>query len=330
MQVIPIFFASNDNYIPLVSVMIRSIMENTVNSEETLKYEIIILHRGISWEIIEKFREMSAEFPRFSINFHEMLFENSNFFISRNITVEAYFRLFIPFRFPQYEKALYFDGDMVCQSDVSELFNTDISNYLIASVRDVAVAWYFLPEKKKDSKHHKIYEYMLSMKKPYNYINSGMLLINCEMYRQTFSEKYISDTILSREWQIYDQDVINFLAEDKILYLDYKWDFMPLWEWAQYLPQNLKNEYIEAQKSPKIIHFKPHLHWWYVPYSPFFWKYAARTPFFKCIVDKMDKDGLLNEEPVSKMWAMVRVRMGWKAILKTLILERLPCFLRRP
>jgi len=321
MQIIPIFFSANDNYIPIVSVMIRSIMENAVNSKAERKYEIIILHRGISKEYTEKLREMSIQFANFSIDFHEMILEDDAFFISRHITVETYFRLFIPYRFPQYKRALYLDGDMVCQADISELFDTDLSKFLVAGVRDAAVTWYFLPEKKKSIEHRKIYEYMLSMKNPSSYINGGMLLINCEMYREIYSEKNVIDTIFSRKWQVHDQDIINYLAEDKIFHLDYEWDLMPIWKWAKYLPQDLKNKYIEAHKNPKIIHYKPYNCWWYVPHAELFWKYATRTPFIKEIIDKMDKSGLLNENPVSKMWNEVKTEMGYRAILKAMIID---------
>ncbi|MDR3013242.1 MAG: glycosyltransferase family 8 protein [Chitinispirillales bacterium] len=325
MQVIPIFFSANDNYVPVMSVMIRSIMENADPSATLRKYEIIILHRDISLDSMKKTREMVAEFPAFSVDFHEMVLENIDFFVSRHITVESYFRLFIPYRFPQYEKALYFDGDMICKIDVSELFEMDMSNYLIGGVRDIAVAWYFLPEKKEKRAWRKTYEYMLSMENPADYINGGMLLINSEKIRQTYSEKDIVDIIFSREWQVHDQDIINFLAKNKILHLGYEWDFIPRWRWAKYLPQDLKDNYIEAQKKPKIIHYKPYSCWWCVPHFEAFWKYATRTPFTEDIINKMDKHGLLNEDFTD----IVKTRIGWKTMLKTMIQEKLFKFLRK-
>jgi len=286
-----------------MSVMIRSIMENAGTGR---KYEIVVLHRDITAGSMEKLRAMAAGFPDFSVDFHEMVFDNDKFFVSRHITAEAYFRLFIPFRFQQYGKALYFDGDMVCRTDISRLFDTDISNYLIGGVRDIGVAWYFLPKKRRNVIDSKTYEYMLSMEKPDEYINSGMLLINCEKFRKTYSEKEIVDTIFSREWQVHDQDVINFLANEKILHLGYEWDFMPVSHRAKYLPQELKAGYFEAAKNPKIIHYKPYSCWWHVPHFQHFWKYAARTPFFEEIVGAMDKKGLLNEDVTDKVESIMR------------------------
>ena len=284
-DVIPIFFSVNDNYVPIMSVMIQSIMEN---ADKERKYEFIILHLDISVGSMEKLREMSAEFPDFSIEFFDFTetADKCNFFVSRHIIVEAYFRLFIPFRFPQYKKALYFDGDMVATADISRLFDMDISGYLVGGVRDIAAAWHFLPQEMKDGEHRRVYEYMLSTEKPSDYINSGMLLINCEEFRRTYCEKDVSAAISSREWQVHDQDVINFLAKDKIFHIDYEWNFM-LTSWARYLPQDLSAKYLEGGTNPKIIHYKPYHFWWYIPNFEFFWKYATRTPFLDKIVEKV-------------------------------------------
>jgi len=320
MSIIPIFFSANDNYVPIMSVMIRSIMENANNER---KYEIIILHRDISENGIQKLRKMVAEFPYFSISFFDfsLIIENSKFFISRHISVETYFRLWIPSRFPQYDKAIYLDGDMVCRADISQLFDTDISNYLVGGVRDMAVAWYFQPKKLQNSEFRKIYEYIQTMENPSDYINAGMLLINCEKIRQIYSEKSIVDTIFSREWQVHDQDIINFLAKDKILHMDYKWNYMPT-KWAQYLPQNLKDEYFSAKENPKILHFKPYQYWWYVPFFDEFWKYATRTPFVKKIVAKTNKNGIFEKEELEEkicFIAQTRAGFGGKAIIKTIL-----------
>jgi len=181
---IPIFFASNEFYIPYVSVMMQSIMENAAKER---KYEFYILHKDIKTETMEKLQEQVRIFSDFSLNFVDMSshIKDYDFFISRHITKEAYFRLFIPYIFPKMEKAFYFDGDMVCLTDISELFNTDISDYLVAATRDTAVSWYYGPE---DKNKPNIFPVILNMENPQDYINSGMLFINCEKFRRTSLE----------------------------------------------------------------------------------------------------------------------------------------------
>jgi lipopolysaccharide biosynthesis glycosyltransferase len=234
-----------------------------------------------------------------------------DFFISRHVTAETYSRLFIPYMFSNIDKAIYLDGDMVCLTDISELFDFDVSNYLVGGVRDVGIAWYFLPKKYKTNTDKKIYEYLSSLENPSGYINAGMLLINCERFREAYSQKNVIDTVFSRKWQVHDQDVINFLSKDKILHLDYEWDYINMPNnYVRYLPQNLKEKYIAAKKNPKIIHYKPYDVWYYTQYFYEFWKYATRTPFIKEIVERMDKSGFLDENLGNKVCIAVRTRTG--------------------
>jgi len=293
---IPVFFASNEFYIPYVSVMMQSIMENAAKGR---KYEFYILYIDIKNETMEILKKQVSLFPDFSLNFFDVsqYVKGYDFFVSRHITVEAYFRLFIPYIFPNLEKTLYFDGDMVCLTDISQLFDTDISNYLVGGVRDYSgLSTYYSSKWKRKRKWAKVEEVLLSMEHPENYINSGMLLINCEKFRKTHTIQYILDIICSRKWQSHDQDVINVLAKDKILYFDYEWNYSPYpAPFVKYFPEIHRNKYIETKKNPKIIHSNPYSCWWYIPHFEFFWKYATRTPFVNDIIARMNKNGIIEK-----------------------------------
>jgi lipopolysaccharide biosynthesis glycosyltransferase len=238
--------------------------------------------------------------------------------------VETYFRLFIPYIFPNISKVLYFDGDMVCLTDICRLFDFDISNYLIGAARDNNVAWYFLPRKYKTNRQKKIREYFLSFENPNDYICAGMLLINCEKFRDTYSQKDVIDATFSRKWQDHDQDVINFLAKGKILYLDYGWNYIPTSNfWEKYLPPNIKDEFIAAKENPKIIHYKPYIHWFYVPYFNHFWKYATRTPFINEIVNRMNEKGFVGKGLKDRVLIAIQNRIN--SIVKAIFARKKLC-----
>ena len=56
----------------------------------------------------------------------------------KNLT--PYYRLLIPKVLPQYvDKAFYLDADMVIQTDIAELYNMNIGDNLLATVRDEVV-----------------------------------------------------------------------------------------------------------------------------------------------------------------------------------------------
>ena len=312
---IPIFFSSNDNYIPYVSVMMQSIMEN---AQKGRKYEFYVLHRDIKNETMEKLQKQISLFPDFSLNFVDMspYVKDNVFFISGYVTIETYFRLFIPYIFPNMEKIIYLDGDMVCLVDISKLFDVDICDYLLAGVRDVLTHWYYMPEWKRDKRWFKVCEVLLSMERPENYINAGMLLLNCNKFRETYTMQKVIDTINSRKWRRHDQDVINVLSENKILHIHNAWDYMLDEKYAKYLPENLLSEFMEAKNNPKIIHYKPYSKFHYIQYFEEFWKYATRTPYIKEIVDRMNKNGIIEKGLKDKVFFTLLERIGLLNIIK--------------
>ena len=53
-QTIPIFFSSDDNYVPFLAVAINSLIEN---ASKDYNYEIIVLNSGLTSENIERIKK---------------------------------------------------------------------------------------------------------------------------------------------------------------------------------------------------------------------------------------------------------------------------------
>ena len=283
---IPIVFAADNYYVPYMAVMIQSIMEN---ADQNRQYIFFILHQGISNDNMDLLNKQIAHFHPFSIEFINVssYIGKYNLFVSRHVTVETYFRLLIPELLTEYQKAIYLDGDMICRTDIGELFDINIENYLLASVRDTAVALYY--SKKEEEYLKNIHSVLSSLKKPDEYFNGGMCIFNIELFRKTISTEKLLELAASREWQLHDQDVLNYVAEGKTLLLPYRWNFMTMMPHSEYLPEHLQNEYQEAQNNPKIIHYavKPWSCYNYIINFELFWKYATRTPFIDTIIERM-------------------------------------------
>jgi lipopolysaccharide biosynthesis glycosyltransferase len=213
--------------------------------------------------------------------------------VSRHITIEAYFRLLIPFLFSEYINVLYLDGDMICLSDISNLFNLNLENFMLAAVWDTDVSRYYCPKDKKIIlKRHSVLPYL---KNPAAYFNAGLIVFNTQFFCNSLSFEKILEVTLSRKWKVHDQDILNYLAEDKVLLLPYNWNLMSCPRY-DYLPSQQKNEFNDACKNPKIVHFKPWKKDIYIPFSHYFWKYAARTPFVEIITERMELEGFINNE----------------------------------
>ena len=267
---IPVFFASDDNYAPFLSVAIISLLDN---SSKDKFYKIHVVHDNMSLENIKKIK--SLEKPNSEIVFSSI--ESDLSLINDKLdnrlrpdifTLTIYFRLFIPEMFKEYDKAIYIDCDVVLNSDISELYDIPLDNNYIGACSDKSIVGikefedYFTKGVGIDYRE---------------YINSGVLLLNMKELRN----KKISDRFLYLFNKYHfenvdpDQAYINFLCNGKIKYLDNTWDAMP----------NLGKEKID---NPKLIHynlfFKP---WHYdnITYEEYFWKYAKESIYYEEILN---------------------------------------------
>jgi len=176
-------------------------------------------------------------------------------------TASIYFRLFIPSLFPQYHKVIYLDADIAVNADLSGLYRVPLGNRLVAAASDEVIA------SCKDFQRYA--EEGLGI--PYRrYFNSGVLVMNLDQFRiQKIEEKFIHLLTTHRfETVCPDQDYLNILCRDRVLYLDQGWNKMSV------------NE--DYNGIPMLVHYnmfyKP---WLYrkISYGDLFWHYAARTPY---------------------------------------------------
>ena len=162
-----------------------------------------------------------------------------------------FYRLFAHRVFPNVDKMLYMDSDTLVQSDLSELFNTDVSNYVLGAVRDMA------PTEDLDSYAGKYVREFKEKYLAYNlYVNSGVLLMNLK--NMAASEQDLANVNLELRYP--DQDIINVALDGKILELPLRYNFIPdRPRAAKFSPQ----EYAYATENPGIYHFyavKPYIY----------------------------------------------------------------------
>lgn len=272
---VPIVLSTDDNYVPFMSVMMQSIMEN---AGRCCQYLFFIFYRRLDSQNMDILKKQVEPFPQFSISFINVgeYFENKNLKPGGHLTVEAYFRLAAPYVLTDYKKILYFDCDMVCRADVRDLYEIDLQGNLVGAVSQLNGYQYqnkeLPPELAK-----------LNLKHPEKYFNSGMLVINAELFRKTekledmIQESLRIQTLLN--YKSSDQDVLNFICDGKTFHLPYHWNYVIDYTHVS-LPNEQKRQYIEYGKNPSIIHFQPWTHIIPTLYSRYFWDCASRTPFY--------------------------------------------------
>lgn len=258
---IPIFFSCDNNYLPFLAVAIRSLIEN---ASPDYFYCVHVLNDGLDEARFAKIMDMECENlqirPVDVGAFIAPIAKRLN--LRDYYTASIYYRLFIASMFPQYHKAIYLDADIAINGDISGLYNIPLGRRILGAVSDDIIASH------RDFRRYA--EEGLGI--PYQrYFNSGVLLMNLDEFRRQDIERkfvyllqtYHFDTVCP------DQDYLNVLCRDRVLYLDKGWNKM-----------SIDNRY---NGVPNLVHYnmfyKP---WQYrnIVYSEYFWKYAAMTPFY--------------------------------------------------
>ena len=266
-ELIPIFFTIDDGYAPYLHVALISLIKN---ASKDRKYKIIVVYQELNEENRNNLAKLVEDYPNFEMEFKfmkqslDMITDRiENRLRSDYFTMTIYFRIFIPDMYPEYDKAIYIDSDIIVPGDISELYDTDMHDNLIGVVTDGSVN--DVPE---------LQRYMtesLGLKLG-DYFNSCMLLMNMKELRNVhlaehflyLLNKYHFDCVAP------DQDYLNSMCYGKIEYLDSCWDAMP----------NRNKPEIE---NPKIIHYnlfdKP---WCYddIQYQDYFWEYAKQSVYY--------------------------------------------------
>lgn len=278
---VPLVFASNDHFVPYLSVLLCSILDTSTPGHN---YDIIILSRDITEKTMEMLESMTVGLANFSLRFVDMSerLAGKNLFTGNRsgFTADIYSRLFIPYVLSDaYDRAIYMDGDMLAMTDVAELMDIDLEGNLLASTRDLTgLSACAIPE----TGVREYREKTLGLKTPEDYIISGLLVMDLSEFRRAFTEEYMMTFTLSRQWRQHDQDILNVLCDGRIKLIDDAWDVMRPNK-TELLPQKYADDFRRALEDPKIVHYggddKP---WKYYQDHFFeqFWDTAARSPFY--------------------------------------------------
>ena len=217
MRVVPIFFAIDSNVVMQCGVTITSLLKNALS--ETF-YEVFILcnHSQLSEDSRQVLLAAFSSFENVSISFKDVgeAFKDTPLRTNGHITLATYYRLLIPVLFPQFDKVIYADIDMIFQRDLYALYETACSNNeLVAAVLDLSIdgKYYFKSE----------LPYRIG-KSEKSYFNAGFLVMNLsQMRKENTVEEFLRQTENSHAEN--DQDVLNIVCKDRTQWLDNSYNF---------------------------------------------------------------------------------------------------------
>ena len=261
-ELIHIFFATTDNYVKYMDVAITSLIEN---ADKDYNYKIVVLHNGISKEnekILkehndENFTVELADVEKELAGIKEILPNKLHF------TLASYYRLFIEKMYPNIDKAIYLDCDIVVPGDISKLYFTDIGDNLLGAINEQNC--FLIPI---------MTTYIIEVTgiDPHKYFNSGVLLLNLKEIRKfKLLDTFVSMMIkYNFESPMVDQDYLNNICRKRVKLLPNGWN-----------KESVPGQELEGELYIKHYAFgnKP----WktdQVEYFDLFWDYAKKSKFY--------------------------------------------------
>lgn len=200
---------TDSNFLLPVLVMATSAKENML---PTSHYHFHLFYDCLApWQIQAA---KKLESTNFKISLYEVKDgRHKNYTVKNRIPTVSLTRLELPERLNQLDRVLYVDGDIIVQHDLTELYNVDMGDMLLAGVRAP------LP----------LYKEGYQERFPGSvYINSGVMLMNLNQMRK---EDLVSKFFAVKSaplpfWKYQDQDTVNYCCANRIIALHPKYNGM--------------------------------------------------------------------------------------------------------
>ncbi len=285
-KTVPIVFSVNEYFLPYCGVTIQSVLDHA--SAEYF-YDFVILHERLTPHAMKRFTE-ACKRKNCSVRFVNVssFFGGKTLYQKGHFSRESYYRFALCDIMEKYEKAIYLDSDVIINKDIADLIKLDLSEYALAAVQDADTAGLYngyRPSRKKFARKR------LKFDDPYDYFQAGVLVFNIKEFRKLADlEKLIE--LAKREWDLLDQDILNYVAHGHVKYLDMAWNVMNDWEGIRrkdiigMAPEFLRKQYEQARKEPFIVHYAGPQKPWNDPetdMAEYYYKAEKRSPLHEDI-----------------------------------------------
>jgi lipopolysaccharide biosynthesis glycosyltransferase len=278
-------FCFNNEYAIPAAVAFRSLLEN---ASKDYFYKLYVSHTDVSVENQQKLQEVAVYFQEHaSLEF--LLMQNCFEDLWRktktkgHFAKEAFYKLMAPSLFPQYEKIIISDVDVIFLGDVSpSYFSFDPSEDIyVAGVGGVGKILHILDDYKKDFSPEEISKIV---------INAAYMVYNLNKMRRDNLESSFLKCVESNYWRILqlEQDVINLCCYPKIKFLPLKSMICTYVYDLYHTDEDFDNdetfsrlELTEAMENPVVLHYSGLKKPWKEDCTKAedWFKYAIKTPF---------------------------------------------------
>ena len=240
---IPILMNTDDNFISQLRTAIVSARKATPYNH--ILDVTILCNKELKKYSRDRIYNLKDMYKNLKISFYEVSPEDFVNTKSSNehISEASYYRL-IASNAIEEDKCLYIDGDLVVDTDLSELYDIDMGDNLIAGVADMNIIMHpNLTERYADACKIDSFE---------DYINCGVMILNLKKIREKeIIHKFLAEANEGCNWWL-DQDVLNRVCHGQIKQIDWNYNFIPIYTEEQY---GYFCGVLESETKGKIYHW---------------------------------------------------------------------------
>ncbi len=272
---IPVVFTPDENYMFQTAVAILSILDS--KKDDTRYHFYILVSDTInreSFKYIDTIKKIHDDFV-YTATFFDSSSMDKLKVNTAHLTSSAFYRLILS-EIYDFDRCMYHDGDILVYDDLSDMYNIDMQESYIASVKTITQHQGSVFDQKM------IDEWGFpSMDQ---YVFSGDLTIDLRNIRKNnITKKFIEE--MKRGYPQNDQDVLNYCCYNHIHFLPLRYCMLNRWiyndEIFKFKNQiYTKAEIMDAKTNPAIVHFagaivKP---WVNIraAYAKEWWKFAKK------------------------------------------------------
>ncbi|WML36755.1 DUF4422 domain-containing protein [Clostridium sp. OS1-26] len=293
---VTIALACSDYYMPYCGTTIYSFLKN---ANKKYNYDIVLLEHDLKPFSKNLLINMVKQFSDIKVS---LRFENVKYYLDYNnindYQIFGYYCLLIPNIFKNFKRVLYLDSDMIVNDDISELWFEDFENKSIVAAYDL----FKIADANGLNKENKFYHTKMAWMKEANLLNqidSGVLLFNIEKINESKNKDMINYANINK-FEVPAKTVMNLLFQEDIKHISFQWNYVPtkftnFEEEVKCLPYNLFQDYNEASKKPKIIHFSSCDKPWnnvYLEYADKYFQILKETYFYEIVTERRMNDML--------------------------------------
>ncbi|OCG63005.1 MULTISPECIES: glycosyltransferase family 8 protein [unclassified Gilliamella] len=245
-EVINVAFCTDGNYLEYVAIAIKSIQLNNLGNH--LQFHVFLY--DVPKEAVHKLQQLNVSIKSYFIENNELDKYQTEHQL-QHINRSMYIRLLVPRLLKnEVDKFIYLDADILCFRDISSINQIDIDSVVCAVVSDSLIS-------KNIEKN--ITRLELSSD---NYFNSGFLYINTKNWCDSDIENKVNSVLLNPQQYrlVYpDQDALNLILQNKVKYVDCRWNYLFTW-----MTETEKNKIFDNEDIlPFFIHFTGARKPWY-------------------------------------------------------------------